>query len=106
MLFGLIVIQLILGIAAHVLKGIKKIDFLAIRAIRKSHQILGYLMYIMYNVLLLIAWYTTPFFYGFIVWDSFCIIVWALVKFFMPKMQKKVIDYQAIDWTCPNISNI
>ena len=106
MLFGLIFIQIMLGVITNSMRKSGKVDFLKVKGVRKAHQFLGYLMYITYNVLLLIAWYTTNYFYGFIAWDSFLILIWIFTKFFRSKMEKKIIDNQTIHLICPSIGNI
>lgn len=105
MLFGLVFIQILLGVVTNYMRSSGKVDFFKVKGVRKAHQFLGYLMYVAYNVLLLIAWYPGDYFYGFIAWDSFWIIVWIFTKFFVSKMQRKIIDPQTIHPTCPSIGN-
>ena len=64
-------------------------------------------MYIAYNIMLLIAWYLTTYpFYAFIFWDSFWIVIFLLVKFFMPKMEMRISDQQTINYVCPSVGSI
>ena len=108
MLFGLVVIQVGTGAVARELQHRANFDIKKIRILRTFHRFLGFLMYIAYNVLLLIAWY--PFakraFYGFIAWDSFWILVFLFVKFFTPKMERKITDSQTNNYICPSVGSI
>jgi hypothetical protein len=105
MLFGLIILQVLLGVMAYFLKR-SKMPFMPIKIIRHIHQYLGYIMYVMYNVLLLVAWYPGDFFNGFVAWDCFWFLVWIFVKFFQPGMNRKIIDSQTVNYICPSIGNV
>ena len=106
MLFGLVVIQVGTGAVARELQHRASISINKIRILRSFHRYLGYINYIAYNVLLLIAWYPNNAFYGFIAWDSFWILVFLFVKFFTPKMERKITDPQTNNYICPSVGSI
>ena len=106
MLFGLVSIQVGLGMVARQLQHGAKVDFGKIKVIRAIHRYLGYLMYIAYNVELLIAWYPGDFFNGFIAWDAFWIVVYIFLKLFIPKMERRITDTQTNNYICPSIGSI
>ena len=56
-LFGLVFIQIMLGSFSYIMRKSGRVDFFKVKTLRKTHQFLGYLMYIVYNVSLHIAWY-------------------------------------------------
>ena len=56
MLFGLVVIQVGTGAVARELQHRVNFDIKKIGILRTIHRFLGFLMYITYNVLLLLAW--------------------------------------------------
>jgi len=101
MLFALVSIQVILGMITSLMRKSGKVDFSKVKIVRKAHQFLGYLMYVVYNISLHIAWYPGKFFIAFVVWDAFWILVWVFTKFYREEMQRKVIDLQTKDFICP-----
>ena len=106
MLFGLVVIQVGLGILSRTLQHQAKVDLKKIKVLRAIHRYLGYLMWIAYNVLLLIAWYPGAAFVGFAVWDGFWLLIWAFLKIAIPSMQKRIIDTQTVNYICPSVGSI
>ena len=106
MLFGLVAIQVGLGVVARQLQHGAKVEISKIKVLRLIHRYLGYLMYIAFNVELLIAWYGSDAFYGFIAWDSFWILVFIFVKLFIPEMQRRITDTQTNNYICPSIGSI
>ena len=108
LLFGLIVLQVLLGVLTYVLKRTAQMPLTPIKIIRHCHQFLGYIMHVMYNVQVLVAWHpdSKKFFYGFLAWDLFWFVLWIFVKFFVPKMERRIIDKQTVNTVSPSIGNI
>ena len=107
-LLGLIVVQVGLGMLSRLLQHKGSIDLKKIRILRACHRYLGYLMWVTYNVLLLVAWQPgyPPAFVGFAVWAGFWFIMWIFLKASVPTMQKRIIDTQTVNYICPSVGSI
>ena len=106
MIFGLVPIQLALGMAARYLQQGANTNIQTIRILRMIHRFFGYLLYITYNVLLLIQWYPEDAFYGFIAWDCFWVLVFIFCRLFIPSMQYRITDPQTNNYICPSVGSI
>jgi hypothetical protein len=74
---------------------------------RACHRAMGYFLAIVYKALTLFAWYNfvEKAFTALLAWEIFWIVLFFAVKFGMPKMEKKIIDGQTQEYTCPEIGH-
>jgi hypothetical protein len=100
-LLGLIVIQVVGGMMAKLLLKGKSMDMQKLRILRRCHHFLGYLLAVVYKVVLMWAWHLNSTLYSLIAWELFWFTLFFFVKFGRAKMTKSIIDQQTVDLICP-----
>lgn len=88
----LVVLQVVGGMLSRLLLKGKMIEMPKLRILRKGHHFLGYLLAIVYKIVIMWAWQLDSTLYTLICWEAFWIILFFCVKFGRTKMAKSIID--------------
>ena len=95
MLLGFSVFQSFSGTLIIWLRQGREMDIHKIKRLRKVHQFFGYFLTILYKYINCYFWnYEVDFMYVLVAWEFASIIIYILVKLFIPKFEVAILDSQ------------